>query len=170
MCSGLQLASQSARGICRGWAGGFPFFPFLPRGTGVERPGWTDGRTGEGQRCPLAASVILLLANLRITRVVGQGLGGPVFAGGNQVPDEALDVLVAAVMEQTVGQEGSADGLHVRLLHGAFKATVSQDVVPPSPTEEAEGERVRLARARSRGAEDRQSQLLGHVSIPLASP
>ncbi|TNN60404.1 hypothetical protein EYF80_029393 [Liparis tanakae] len=37
--SGLQLASQSARGVCGGGARGFPFLPFLPRGTGVERPG-----------------------------------------------------------------------------------------------------------------------------------
>lgn len=68
--------------------------------------------------------------------MVGQCLGGPVFARCDQVPDEALDVLVAAVMQQAVGQEGSADLLHVGLLQGALEAAVSQDVAPSTPTED----------------------------------
>lgn len=70
--------------------------------------------------------------------MVGQRLGGPIFTRGDKVPDEALDVLIATVMEQTVGEEGSADRFHISLLHGAFKTPVSQDVVPPSPPKDEE--------------------------------
>lgn len=65
--------------------------------------------------------------------MVGQRLGGSVFARGDQVPDEALDVLVSTVVQQAVGQERSADGLHVGLLQRPLEATVGQDVAPPSP-------------------------------------
>lgn len=73
-----------------------------------------------------------------VTRVVGQCLGRPIFAWGDQVPDEAFDVLITAVMQQAVGQEGSADGLHISLLQGALEATMSQDVTPPTPTKDRE--------------------------------
>lgn len=75
-----------------------------------------------------------------LTRVVGERLGGSVFAGGDQVPDEALDVLVSTVVQQAVGQQGSADRLHVRLLKWALEATVGQDVAPPSPTAQKHGQ------------------------------
>lgn len=113
---------------------------------GLDRQ--TDG--GEGKWSKISPSKLVVFwswtRNLslvnsscaRITRVVGQRLGGPVFTWAYKVPDEALDVLIAAVMEQTVGKEGSADCFHVGLLHGAFKTTVSQDVVPPSPTEDGD--------------------------------
>lgn len=75
-----------------------------------------------------------------VTRVVGQQLGGPVLTGVDQVPDEALDVLVSTVMQQAVGQQRSADLLHIRLLQGSFEATVSQDVIPPTPPAKRYGE------------------------------
>lgn len=67
------------------------------------------------------------------TRVVCQRFNGPIFTWGDQVPDEALDVLITTVMQQAIGQEGSADCFHVHLLKGALEATVSQDVTPPTP-------------------------------------
>ena len=86
-----------------------------------------------------------------VTGVVGQRLGGPVFTGGDQVPDEALDVLVTTVMQQAVGQQGSTDRFHVGLLQGALEATVCQDVTPPTPTTDRQGEngkvRLRIYRA-----------------------
>lgn len=66
--------------------------------------------------------------------MVGQRLGGPIFTWGDQVPDEALDILVTTVMQQAVGQEGSADCFHIGLLQGSLEATMSQDVTPPTPT------------------------------------
>jgi len=67
------------------------------------------------------------------TGVVGERLGGPVSTRGDEVPDEALDVLVSAVVQQAVGQQRPADRLHVRLLQGPLEAPVSQDVAPPAP-------------------------------------
>lgn len=72
---------------------------------------------------------------MRFTRVVGQRLCGTIFTRGDQVPDEALDILITTVMEQAVGQKGSADGFHISLFQGALEATMSQDVTPPTPTE-----------------------------------
>lgn len=83
--------------------------------------------------------------------MVGQRLGGPVFTGGNQVPDEALDILVATVMEQAVREEGSADCFHVCLLHGAFETTVGQDIAPPPPAKDGETDPL----AKDRTAKDR---------------
>lgn len=166
MCSGLQLASQSARGTCRGWAGAFPFLPFLPRGTGVERPGRMDEWVGNGQGFDSAGLVnvssVCVCVCEGITRVVGQRLGGPVLTRGNKVPDEALDVLVAAVMEQTVGEEGPADGLHIALLHGAFKTAVGQDVVPPSPPKDGETDRPVSTRPSPK------QPRMGHRGLPTA--
>lgn len=54
--------------------------------------------------------------SLYVTRMVGQCFGGPIFTGGDQVPDEALDILITTVMQQAVGQEGSADRFHINLL------------------------------------------------------
>lgn len=76
-----------------------------------------------------------------VTRVVSQCLGGPVFTWGDQVPDETFDVLVPTVMQQAVGQQGSADGFHIGLLQGALEATVSQDVTPSTPTKKRQRER-----------------------------
>lgn len=73
---------------------------------------------------------------MRITRVVGQCLGGPILTRGNKVPNEALDILITTVMQQAVGEKGSADCFHISFLHRAFKTTVSQDVVPPTPTKD----------------------------------
>lgn len=73
--------------------------------------------------------------------MVGQCFGGSVFTWGDQVPDEALDILVTTIMQQAVGQKGSADCFHIGLLQGTLEATVSQDVTPPTPTEDRHGEK-----------------------------
>lgn len=80
----------------------------------------------------------------RITRVIGQCLGGPIFTWGDQVPDETFDVLISTVVQQTVGQKGPADRLHIRLLQRALEATVSQDVTPPAPTEDPQVKTIYL--------------------------
>lgn len=72
--------------------------------------------------------------------MIGQCLGGPIFTWGDQIPDETFDVLVSTVVQQTVGQEGPADRLHVSLLQGALEATMSQNVTPPAPTEDRQEE------------------------------
>lgn len=74
-----------------------------------------------------------------VTRVVGQCLGGSVFTWGDQVPDEALDILVTTIMQQAVGQKGSADCFHIGFLQGTLEATVSQDITPPTPTKDRHG-------------------------------
>lgn len=74
------------------------------------------------------------------TGMVEQGPRLAVFRGGDQVPDEAFDVLVAPVVMQAVNEQGPADGLHVLLLQGALVAAVAQDVIPATP---AMGERGR---------------------------
>lgn len=71
-----------------------------------------------------------------ITRVVGQCFGCSVYTWGDQVPDKALDILVTTIMQKAVGQEGSADCFHIGLLQGTLKATMSQDVTPPTPTKD----------------------------------
>jgi hypothetical protein len=66
--------------------------------------------------------------------VVEQGLGlSSVLGRRDELPDEALDVLVAAVMEEAVGQQRPADRLHVRLPQGTLVAPMGQDVTPPPP-------------------------------------
>lgn len=47
--------------------------------------------------------------------MVGQCAALAILGRGYEVPNEALDVLVSSVVEQAVGQEGSADGLYVSL-------------------------------------------------------
>lgn len=39
-------------------------------------------------------------------------------------------------MQKAVCQEGSADCFHIGLLQGTLKATMSQDVTPPTPTKD----------------------------------
>lgn len=75
--------------------------------------------------------------------MVGKRPGGPILARSDQVPDETLDVFISTVMQQTVGQQGSADGFHIRLLQRALEAAVSQNVAPPSPAGDIEGKQER---------------------------
>ena len=72
--------------------------------------------------------------------MVSQCLGGPIFAWGDQVPDETFNVLVTTVVQQAVGQQGSTDGFHIGLLQGALKTTMSQDITPSTPTKERQRE------------------------------
>lgn len=67
------------------------------------------------------------------TGVVGQCAALPVLSRGDEVPDEALDVLISTVVEQAVGQECAADGLYVSLPQRALEASVGQDVTPAAP-------------------------------------
>lgn len=65
--------------------------------------------------------------------MVLQLLGASVLSGGDQVPHEAFDLVVSTVMDQAVGQQGSADGLHVPLGQLLLEAAVCKDVLPPTP-------------------------------------
>lgn len=65
--------------------------------------------------------------------MVGQCAALAVLGGGDEVPNEALDVLVSTVVEQAVGQEGTADGLYVSLPQRTLKASMGQDVTPAAP-------------------------------------
>lgn len=60
-------------------------------------------------------------------------LGASVLRGGDQVPHEAFDFVVSTVMDQAVGQQGSADGLHVPLSQLLLEAAVREDVLPSTP-------------------------------------
>lgn len=44
----------------------------------------------------------------QLTGVIEQRLVLAVFGGGNQIPDEALDLVVPFIMSQTVNQQSSA--------------------------------------------------------------
>lgn len=79
------------------------------------------------------------------TGVVGQCAALPVLSRGDEVPDEALDVLISAVVEQAVGQECAADGLYVSLPQRALEASVGQDVTPSAPA--MHSREYKLARA-----------------------
>lgn len=65
--------------------------------------------------------------------MVGERAALSVLGGRDEVPDEALDVLVATVVQQAVGQQGAADGLHVLLPQGPLETPVGQDVSPATP-------------------------------------
>ena len=57
-----------------------------------------------------------------------------VLRGRDQLPDEALDVLVATVMQQAEDQDDSADGLHIPLAQPALAARMGQDITPAPPS------------------------------------
>lgn len=65
--------------------------------------------------------------------MVGECATLSVLRGRDEVPDEALDVLVSTVVQQAVGQQGAADGLHVLLPQGPLETPVGQDVSPATP-------------------------------------
>lgn len=65
--------------------------------------------------------------------MVGECATLSVLRGRDEVPDEALDVLVSTVVQQAVGQQGAADGLHVLLLQGPLETPAGQDVSPATP-------------------------------------
>ena len=58
----------------------------------------------------------------------------------DELPYEALDVLVSTVMQQTEDQDDPADGLHVFLPEAALTPSVAEDV-PPAPPPGGTGER-----------------------------
>lgn len=68
-----------------------------------------------------------------LTQVVLELLGASVLSGGDQVPHEAFDFVVSAVVDQAVGQQGPADGLHVPLGQLLLEAAVCEDVLPSTP-------------------------------------
>lgn len=65
--------------------------------------------------------------------MVDQGTCLAVSRGRDQIPDEALDVLVPLVMGEAVHEDGPADGLHILLSELAFVASVGKDVRPSPP-------------------------------------
>lgn len=63
-----------------------------------------------------------------------QLLCAPILGRGNEVPHEALDFVIAAVMDQAVRQQGPADGLHVPLGQLFFKTAVVENILPATPS------------------------------------
>lgn len=70
-------------------------------------------------------------------------LGLSVFGGRDQLPDEALDLLVPFVVLDAVHQQGPADHLHVLLVQMPLEPPVRQDVLPPAPAESGPQKGVR---------------------------
>ena len=69
----------------------------------------------------------------RPTGMVDQGPRLPISRGCDEIPDEALDVLVPPVVVEAVHKDGSADGLYVLLAERALVAAMGEDVRPPPP-------------------------------------
>ena len=65
----------------------------------------------------------------------------------DELPDETLDVLISAVMEQAKYQDDAADRLHVALAQSPFTPGVGEDVPPATPSgEEKKGSKVQRVR------------------------
>lgn len=62
-----------------------------------------------------------------------QLLGASVLSRGDQIPHEAFDLIVSAVMNQAVGQQGPANGLHVPLGQLLLETPMFEDVCPSTP-------------------------------------
>lgn len=69
----------------------------------------------------------------RPTGMVDQGPRLAISRGCDEIPDEALDVLVPPVVVEAVHKDGPADGLHVLLTERALVAAMGEDVRPPPP-------------------------------------
>lgn len=67
--------------------------------------------------------------------MVEQCLGfTPILWRCDELPDETLDVLISAIMEQTKDQDDTADCLHVAFTQTALTSGMGQDVPPATPT------------------------------------
>lgn len=73
------------------------------------------------------------------TGMIEQGSSLAVGCRSDQVPDKALDVLVPAVVIETVHQDGSADGFYVLLSELTFVPSMGQDVCPAAPAGKQRG-------------------------------
>lgn len=69
----------------------------------------------------------------RPTGMVDQGPRLAISRWRDEIPDEALDVLVPPVVVEAVHKDGPADGLHVLLAERALVAAMGEDVCPPPP-------------------------------------
>lgn len=79
------------------------------------------------------------------TRVVEQGLGLPaVLRGCDELPDETLDVFIAAIVKKAKNQDDSADRLHVTFTQPALTPGMGQDVPPSTPPREKKRKKKRL--------------------------
>lgn len=65
--------------------------------------------------------------------MIDQGSRLAVSGGCDQIPDEALDILIPSVMVEAVHQDGSADGFYVMLSELTLVASVGKDVCPSAP-------------------------------------
>lgn len=71
------------------------------------------------------------------TRVVEQSLGfSPVLWWSDELPDEALDVLISTVVKEAEDQDDTADRLHITFAQPTLTPGVGQYVPPAPPTEE----------------------------------
>lgn len=57
----------------------------------------------------------------------------PIFGWGDEVPDEALDLIVSFVVPYTVDQQSPAHQLHVPLRQVPLEAAMGEDVLPSPP-------------------------------------
>ena len=90
-----------------------------------------------------------------LTRVIGECATLTIFSGCDEIPDEALDVLIATVMHQAVGQQCTADGLHVALPERTFEAAMRENLSPAAPAIQHRGEERERER---RGEEEREGE------------
>lgn len=68
-----------------------------------------------------------------------QLLSASVFSRSNKVPHEAFDFVVSAIMNQAVGQQGPADGLHVPLCQLLLKTPMVENILPTTPAGQQKG-------------------------------
>lgn len=139
MCSGLCFLSHSALWMSKELVWVFIFLPFLPRGTGADKP---SGGKKRREIILYQKGPVLALDQLpqpwiewkTLTEVILQLLGAPFFCWCYQVPHEALYFVIATIMDQAVSEKGSTDGLHVPLSQLFLKTTVNEDIFPSTPT------------------------------------
>lgn len=67
--------------------------------------------------------------------MIDQGSSLAISRGCDQIPDEALDILISFVMIETVHKDRPTDGFYILLGELTFVASVGKDVCPPSPAE-----------------------------------
>lgn len=81
-------------------------------------------------------SLFLLTATVATWSVHGQALSFlAILQGRDQIPDEAANLLVAAIVPQAVQQNDTCAVLDVDLAPSASELTVLEDLLPTTPTE-----------------------------------
>lgn len=63
-----------------------------------------------------------------------QLLCASILGRGYEVPHEAFDFVISTIMDQAVGQQGPADGLHIPLSQLLLKTAMVEDILPTTPS------------------------------------